>query len=1450
MLKKSLIGFFLVVLASLSAQAQSPSPAQIGITPTTVPEVVQVLDNTQTWVTIGTVNSSTHTFTPVGGGGGTITAGTTPIAGPCLSGQFLYNNVNVVGCAASSSSITIPQALTGGVSGAIPYFNSTTQMSASALLANNAFMLGGGAGAAPKTTATNAGAVTAVGIAPNAAGGMALVSTVPTAGNFVKWAAGGLVDGGAGTGGGGSLTVNGITGTTGMTFSGAGVSVSGSTPNATISIPGGGGGSSGITSFASHAALIAGTTAYSTNTLMQQGYSNTGVGGAAFYDWNAGSYCPNGTSGTPTAADSKVCILPSAQSAGTAGRYLLRMPNGVIDARALGFRSDGGFDNASLVPALSTVLYNLTNVSLVFSGTPTEMVSNYWFSQPLDIDITLSVSCKDGSRASAFPGVNLVFTPGVTGVRFNGAGVALSGLGAAMVNFNGCGVVQTGYVNDARDRTTTGTPTVTAPTFGGPNFIQYGATQAAPTFYVGDSLALFPGTIYWYFSGSITGNVLTVTSTPTGGGGSSSDPGIAQGQMLQGGPNNTLPNDIYIAATHAQNPAYTGTGGTGTYLLSDSITTPTVLAQAIASSAQPLVGSFDTEVGTGPSMIPPGTTVTSCTGAIGNQCPAGSTMTVSAAPTLGTGYVAYLLPGPNSTSGSQMYNITSSLTGTTYGPITATITNAGGTTYGNILTVSGYAGSSLKVGQTIAGAGGSPVSTTTTSALTIGEYTNIPVASCAGINSGMFVAGFATGGHSVFPPGTLVNNCTGTSLTIDSSGQYDNLNLPTGGNTTTTSGNPTVQLPLSFGFWTGMPINSTNFPAGTTVQSWKPEFWNGQYSDVTMSANATTSGGDTLYLGGAIYAAPSGTSLSFLNNYNVITGLGTGTGGNGTYTLQYYGDYTPTPSTMFTFDTPSTFYVTGGPRSIRPQDLLWSDAFPFGAIARQVFGNSPSQQAVTVSVTNTYGTASAKIVHTAGSGKLWVLPSGIVANVEHNTYGNLVYGFAAGLSMACAGNEYPVTGCGQSKDSDNFYFNNLVGRLTVGDNSGGGMSINNEYDYNWIADIAEFATVGSTYINEQLQGSDESTNTHDLMQNCLTNTSIYTGLYMSGAQWSSTCQNSGMLGIEPRNGNGWVQLVGSLYGTPYDISVPNEPFFPQYVFGTYAPGGIPYFSSGYPGQMKSSGILAADSLMIGGGPGIAPSTVTTDPAALAALAVPPNTSGGVVTAGGAIIAGSIRSGTATNTDLTGRITLSGGAATMVFSSVYVSPPNCLTQDVTTPANASYAVESAGSFSGTASASSTYGPNSPAAAFPGGTGYPTQGWGSNVDPNTTPQWLEYDFGVGVTPTLTGYSLFRSSTQSGGWGSGTNNSPSAWTFQGSNNNSTWTTLDTRSSQSINADDPPTFYSFSNSTGYRYYRINITAAVSGVGYDVNITTMGFVGAPWPQVVFHGISSDVIKYICMGRN
>lgn len=58
-----------------------------------------------------------------------------------------------------------------GTSGGIPYFSSGTTWASSAALTANALMIGGGAGAAPSTTTTGTGVLTALGTAANAAAG-------------------------------------------------------------------------------------------------------------------------------------------------------------------------------------------------------------------------------------------------------------------------------------------------------------------------------------------------------------------------------------------------------------------------------------------------------------------------------------------------------------------------------------------------------------------------------------------------------------------------------------------------------------------------------------------------------------------------------------------------------------------------------------------------------------------------------------------------------------------------------------------------------------------------------------------------------------------------------------------------------------------------------------------------------------------------------------------------------------------------------------------------------------------------------------------------------------------------------------------------------------------------------------------------------------------------------
>jgi hypothetical protein len=80
---------------------------------------------------------------------------------------------------------------------------------------------------------------------------------------------------------------------------------------------------------------------------------------------------------------------------------------------------------------------------------------------------------------------------------------------------------------------------------------------------------------------------------------------------------------------------------------------------------------------------------------------------------------------------------------------------------------------------------------------------------------------------------------------------------------------------------------------------------------------------------------------------------------------------------------------------------------------------------------------------------------------------------------------------------------------------------------------------------------------------------------------------------------------------------------------------------------------------------------------------------------------------------------------------------------------------------------------------------------------TTGWLKIDFGLGVTKTVAKYTLLGPVTYS----------PTAWDFQGSNDVTgvAWDTLDTRSGRNITTRQT---YTFANTTGYRYYRFNVTA------------------------------------------
>lgn len=103
--------------------------------------------------------------------------------------------------------------------------------------------------------------------------------------------------------------------------------------------------------------------------------------------------------------------------------------------------------------------------------------------------------------------------------------------------------------------------------------------------------------------------------------------------------------------------------------------------------------------------------------------------------------------------------------------------------------------------------------------------------------------------------------------------------------------------------------------------------------------------------------------------------------------------------------------------------------------------------------------------------------------------------------------------------------------------------------------------------------------------------------------------------------------------------------FPTAVSGAVTSGGIPYFNSAI--QMSSSGALAANALVVGGGAGGAPATATTGAGVLTAIGQTVTGSGGMVLAASPTIAAP----TLTNPIITGSLTATG----LVTNADLVSP---------------------------------------------------------------------------------------------------------------------------------------------------------------------------------------------------
>jgi len=132
--------------------------------------------------------------------------------------------------------------------------------------------------------------------------------------------------------------------------------------------------------------------------------------------------------------------------------------------------------------------------------------------------------------------------------------------------------------------------------------------------------------------------------------------------------------------------------------------------------------------------------------------------------------------------------------------------------------------------------------------------------------------------------------------------------------------------------------------------------------------------------------------------------------------------------------------------------------------------------------------------------------------------------------------------------------------------------------------------------------------------------------------------------------------------------------------------------------------------------------------------------------------------------------------------------------------------------GTASASTSYDSNyQPWKVFNRTNFDYTDCWISQIGAGTG--WLRFDYPEALTIKRYAITMRNDATDRG--------SPTAWTFEGSNDNgSSWNVLDTKSGQAIFSQAETRTYDIANATAYKSYRINITASsIAGSGSSLTI-------------------------------
>lgn len=144
-------------------------------------------------------------------------------------------------------------------------------------------------------------------------------------------------------------------------------------------------------------------------------------------------------------------------------------------------------------------------------------------------------------------------------------------------------------------------------------------------------------------------------------------------------------------------------------------------------------------------------------------------------------------------------------------------------------------------------------------------------------------------------------------------------------------------------------------------------------------------------------------------------------------------------------------------------------------------------------------------------------------------------------------------------------------------------------------------------------------------------------------------------------------------------------------------------------------------------------------------------------------------------------------------------------------------------------------------------------GSWITPDgTNTGWVSYDFGAAQTRVITHYALRPVATD------GTTNdfpaAPRNWALQGSNDGSTWTDVHTVSAAPVFFANEERTYTTTNTTAYRYYRINVTAIQGALAPGTNLNRVTINGLKLFTTVQTTrplqLKIDSVRYIKTGMN